>query len=96
MVLALDRLPPHVHVPMIPDCRHTILFILSLCAIRVIASVFGESFQEELVLRPERDGRVVSRFAFMTLLSGASPRDPETLGLEDHCAYLVENSFDIF
>lgn len=43
----------------------------------------GESFDEDLVLKPLRDGRVLSRFAFTTLLHGAEPRDPSTLGEED-------------
>jgi hypothetical protein len=42
-----------------------------------------ESFDEDLVLRPLRDGRVLSRFAFTTLLHGAEPRDPSTLEEED-------------
>ncbi|KAJ3555610.1 hypothetical protein NM688_g2479 [Phlebia brevispora] len=72
---------------MILDYRNTLLVILSLCSCQVTANLFPESFDEELVLRPERDGRLVSRFAFTTVLDGAYPRDPETLGLEDHAQH---------
>lgn len=43
----------------------------------------NEEFHEELTLRPLRDGRLASRFSFTTLLQGATPRDPETLSMED-------------
>jgi phosphatidylinositol glycan class T len=44
-----------------------------------------EQFEEELTIRPLRDGKVSTTFAFTTLLKGASPRDPRTLGLDDEC-----------
>ncbi len=84
---ASRRLIPYTHVPMKPDCRKTLLVLLNLCIVQVIANSFPETFDEELVLRPERDGKLVSRFAFTTMIEDAYPRDPQTLGLEDHGSY---------
>jgi len=44
-----------------------------------------EEFEEELIIRPLRDGKVTSHFSFKTLLRGATPRDPATLGHNDEC-----------
>ena len=57
----------------------TLATYLTLCS----ASRFHEIFEEDLVIRPLKDGRVASKFSFTTLLQSASPRNPETLGLED-------------
>lgn len=57
----------------------TLATCLNLC----FASQFQETFEEDLVIRPLKDGRVASKFSFTTLLRDASPRNPETLGLED-------------
>ena len=51
----------------------------------VAANSSHEQFDEELVIKPLRDGRVAATFAFTTLLKGASPRDPHTLDLDDKC-----------
>lgn len=59
--------------------------LLSLCTTYTLGKIFDEDFHESLVLRPLHDGRVLSSFAFTTLLHGATPRDPETLGAEDDC-----------
>lgn len=50
-----------------------------------LSSVAVEQFNEELLIVPLQDGRILSRFSFQTLLKGASPRDPRTLGIEDQC-----------
>ncbi|KAI0093428.1 GPI transamidase component PIG-T [Irpex rosettiformis] len=42
-----------------------------------------EFFQEQLTLRPHRDGTVLGHFAFTTLLKSATPREPETIRIED-------------
>ncbi|KII90535.1 hypothetical protein PLICRDRAFT_39104 [Plicaturopsis crispa FD-325 SS-3] len=42
-----------------------------------------ELFDEELKLRPLRDGKVAARFSFTTNLAGVAPRDPRNLGSED-------------
>ena len=42
-----------------------------------------EQFDEDLHLRPLRDGRLLSRFSFTTLLKGTAPRDPQQLSADD-------------
>ena len=44
-----------------------------------------ETFDEELTLRPLRDGKLAARFSFTTLLQGVAPRDPSTLDRDDTC-----------
>jgi hypothetical protein len=63
----------------------SILYCFANGAARTNASraELEESFDEDLMLRPLRDGRVLSRFAFTTLLHSAEPRDPSTLEEED-------------
>ncbi|KAI0727123.1 Gpi16 subunit GPI transamidase component [Fomitopsis betulina] len=58
------------------------LTLLFLCLGMVVAAL-SEEFNEELDLRPLPDGKVAARFSFSTLLKGATPRDPQTLGSED-------------
>ena len=79
-------LASYPHVPMRLLLRHSFILALSLYFANAAADIVGESFKEELVLRPERDGRVVSSFAFTTLLSGVHPRDPGSLEVEDGIA----------
>ncbi|RDB15183.1 GPI transamidase component PIG-T [Hypsizygus marmoreus] len=55
---------------------------LSLC-LSALGSPIGEQFDEQLTLKSLRDGKVLSRFSFTTLLKGASPRNPQTLGSDD-------------
>jgi phosphatidylinositol glycan class T len=45
-----------------------------------------EQFDKELNVRTLEDGKVVTHFSFRTLLQGATPRHPATLGLSDICA----------
>ena len=59
------------------------LTVLNLC-FTVLASA-TEQFDERLTLRTLQDGKVASTFTFTTLLKGASPRDPKTLGASDEC-----------
>ena len=61
----------------------TLATYFTLCS----ASRFHETFEEELVIRPLKDGKVASKFSFTTLLQDASPRNPETLGFEDTGEY---------
>lgn len=42
-----------------------------------------EHFDEELHIRPLRDGRLYTHFAFKTTLEEANPRSPELLSVED-------------
>ena len=49
---------------------------------------FGrDHFDEQLTIKPLRDGKVASRFSFKTVLQDASPRNPQTLGVDDTCAF---------
>lgn len=68
---------------------------LTLCALPFFAradsgngtllttAIPNERFDEDLLIRPLRDGRTLARFAFTTLLRGAAPRDPAMLDEED-------------
>ncbi len=80
---------PDARTSMSAGWGHTLFFLLSLLLCQALAENISEQFQEELILRPERDGKVTARFAFTTLLNGASPKDPASLGTEDECAYNV-------
>jgi GPI-anchor transamidase subunit T len=44
-----------------------------------------EEFREELTLHPLPDGKVAAHFSFSTLLRGAVPRAPSSLGTDDIC-----------
>lgn len=52
------------------------------------ATAAGEEFREELTLRPLPDGKVAAHFSFSTLLRGAVPRAPSSLGTDDTCKQL--------
>jgi phosphatidylinositol glycan class T len=47
----------------------------------------SEHFEEDLVIRPLKDGRISARFSFTTTLENKSPRNPELLGEDDDCMY---------
>ncbi|KIL69133.1 hypothetical protein M378DRAFT_7850 [Amanita muscaria Koide BX008] len=59
--------------------------LLVLCYLYslTVGSSEHEQFNEQLTIRPLRDGRVSTTFAFTALLKGASPRDPQTLDSDD-------------
>ncbi|KAF7982182.1 hypothetical protein HWV62_29965 [Athelia sp. TMB] len=63
--------------------RHFICHTLWLTAASHSALASREDFHEDLVLRLLPDGRVSSKFTFTTLLRDATPRNPESLTLED-------------
>lgn len=42
-----------------------------------------EHFNEGLHIRPLQDGRLYTHFSFQTLLTGAVPRSPATLNVDD-------------
>ena len=46
-----------------------------------------EEFREELTLRPLPDGKLAAHFSFSTLLRGAVPRAPSSLGTDDTCMH---------
>lgn len=68
---------------MLASWRFIAGIILATYSALCSASQYHETFEEDLVIRPLKDGRVASKFSFTTLLQDASPRNPETLGLED-------------
>ncbi|KDQ51566.1 hypothetical protein JAAARDRAFT_81397 [Jaapia argillacea MUCL 33604] len=65
---------------------HWLAISYSLCLPYLILGSFAahtEQFDEDLVLRSLRDGKVLSRFSFTTRLNGTTPRNPQSLGSED-------------
>jgi hypothetical protein len=54
----------------------------------VKAAAEEEEFREELTLHPLPDGKVAAHFSFSTLLRGAVPRAPSSLGTDDTCAHI--------
>ena len=83
----VDPTPPHVAMKL-PLLNCLALITFAFCS-RALSYTSKEHFEEVLVLRPERDGRVVAGFAFKTLVSEAAPRNPETLGLDDNCGFNI-------
>ena len=60
---------------------------LLIGAVMVVkATIAEEEFREELTLRPLPDGKLAAHFSFSTLLRGAVPRAPNSLGTDDTCA----------
>ena len=51
------------------------------------AGIESEHFEEDLVLRPLKDGRIGALFSFTTTLENTSPRNPESLGKDDECMW---------
>ncbi len=58
---------------------------LLIGAVMAVKAAAGEEFREELTLRPLPDGKVAAHFSFSTLLRGAVPRVPSSLGTDDTC-----------
>ena len=54
--------------------RELLLLLLSSLAFRVLAVSELEQFDEQLTLKPLRDGRVSSRFSFVITQKNGSPR----------------------
>lgn len=79
---------------MLVGFKARLLLGLGLC-ISVLANASTEQFDEQLTLTPLRDGKIISRFSFKTLLQGASPRNPQTLGLDDSCTSVIIIEFYI-
>ena len=65
---------------------HRMLCVL-LAAWKVYANtgIESEHFEEDLVIRPLKDGRIGARFSFTTTLENTSPRNPESVGRDDDC-----------
>ena len=62
-------------------CRWKYCFLLALHIVGTWA--YSEQFDEDLTLRPLRDGKLSARFQFTTLLRGSHPRDPQELHVND-------------
>lgn len=62
-------------------------YILLGCWVQAIAVHASEHFNEDLLIRPLRDGKVASTFSFTTVLEGATPRNPQSLGGDDTCTW---------
>ncbi|KAI0812301.1 Gpi16 subunit GPI transamidase component [Irpex lacteus] len=60
-----------------------LIYSFLLLGAHVFAVHAQELFQEQLTLRPHRDGTVLGHFAFQTILKGAAPRNPEATHVED-------------
>lgn len=69
--------------------KDQVLLIFAFFVLLVAGSSENEKFDEELLVKPLRDGRVAATFAFTMLLNGASPRDPNTLDSDDECNVTV-------
>ena len=69
--------------------KDQVLLIFAILVSLVAGSGGHEQFDEELLVKPLRDGRVAATFSFTILLKGASPRDPNTLDSDDECNVTV-------
>ena len=63
--------------------KWSILFIFLSGGFAVAAA--SEEYREKLTLRPLVDGKLSAHFSFSTVLPGAVPRDPSSLGTDDTC-----------
>ncbi|KAI0345537.1 Gpi16 subunit GPI transamidase component [Trametopsis cervina] len=63
--------------------KYTLILLLA----QAYAIPIQESFQEQLTLRPHRDGTVLGHFAFTTVLKGATPRLPQDQNNEDYAQH---------
>jgi hypothetical protein len=65
------------------DFIFLIVAFFSVFANGSIKSGLTETFDEELYIKSLPDGRVLTRFAFTTVLEGTAPRNPGLLGQDD-------------
>ncbi|KAH9919179.1 Gpi16 subunit GPI transamidase component [Epithele typhae] len=65
--------------------RSSLIFALHLVVTAAAAS--HEVFDEDLSLRPLRDGKLMANFQFTTHLKGSSPRDPQALSDDDNAQH---------
>jgi phosphatidylinositol glycan class T len=61
------------------------IWLFLIGAMMVVVRATDEEFREELTVRPLPDGKVAAHFSFSTLLRGAVPRAPSSLGTDDTC-----------
>ncbi|KAI0031989.1 GPI transamidase component PIG-T [Vararia minispora EC-137] len=62
---------------------HALIILASLIGINSATPTQEEEYHESLTLRPLRDGKVATHFAFTTLIRGAVPRAPHSLADDD-------------
>ena len=62
--------------------KTTLVLVLHLAAV----AAANEQFDEDLTIRPLRDGKLSARFSFSTTLKDATPRDPQQLSEDDEGA----------
>ena len=62
------------------------LFTAAL-AVYANSKIQSEYFEEDLVIRPLKDGRLATLFSFTTTLENITPRNPESLDGDDDCMY---------
>ena len=72
---------PQYRTNMKLGCRWKYCFLLALHIVGTWA--YSEQFDEDLTLRPLRDGKLSARFQFNTLLRVSHPRDPQKLHVDD-------------
>ena len=67
----------------------SLIFSLLIGAVMAVkAAAAEEEFREELTLHPLPDGKLTAHFSFSTLLRGAVPRAPSSLGTDDTCTHI--------
>lgn len=65
------------------------VFLLAIALLHCTSAAgAAEIFNETLTVRSLRDGRVSTRFSFVTALEHAVPRSPETLNVSDTGTYI--------
>ena len=65
------------------------LLLITLAALSQIsaASTAEEQYNELLTVKPLKDGKVATRFAFNVFQPSVRPRDPQLLLHEDECEH---------
>ena len=65
------------------NCWRCVAVVFGVVAAVVSNELADEAFEEDLLVKPLPDGKVLSKFTFKTLLKGATPRRPSRPGLDD-------------
>ena len=65
--------------------RRVLCVLLAVWTVYADPGIESEHFEEDLVIRPLKDGRIGVRFSFTTTLENTSPRNPESLSRDDGC-----------
>ena len=63
-----------------------LVMLISFFLLALISRGLAEEFfDEKIVLKPLKDGKVASTLTFTTVLKNASPRSPQKLHQDDDC-----------